>query len=62
MSKTMQAIAWAAVIIRFAIAAVSGWVENDMAQMMMITLPGLAWATIGNRASAPCPLTRSGRC
>ncbi|MGB3794891.1 MAG: hypothetical protein WA957_01145 [Alteraurantiacibacter sp.] len=58
MSTITKALAWAAVIIGFAVAAASGLVENDVAQVMTITLPGLAWATIGNRVSTPCPLGR----
>ncbi|MDE1467266.1 hypothetical protein [Aurantiacibacter sp. D1-12] len=61
MSDIQNALVWGAAIIVFALLAVSGPIESDVAQTMLIILPVLAWSTLGaKRSCLPCPLARTG--
>lgn len=54
MNRIKKALIWAAVILGFALAASAGFVSDDLALVMLIILPVLAWLSIGgarNRAT-----------
>ncbi len=52
MSKVIQSLVWAFIIIAMAFASRLGWIEGDAARTMLIVLPLLAFLAI----------TRSGGC
>ncbi len=61
MNTIHAALVWSAAIVVFALIAVSGAIESDTAQTMLIILPVLAWSTLGaKKACLPCPLARTG--
>ncbi len=50
MSKIIQSLIWALVIVIVAVANGAGWIENDAARTMLIVLPLLAFlATMRSR-------------
>lgn len=55
MKPLTNALVWASAIILFALLATSGPIDSETAQTMLIMLPVLAWATMGQATRCkPC--------
>lgn len=54
MDTITKSLIWAGAIIIFALIAAFGGIESDTAQTMLIILPIVAWASIGQRGCVPC--------
>ncbi|NCP11638.1 MAG: hypothetical protein GW859_06740 [Sphingomonadales bacterium] len=55
MTKTVQALIWAFVIIIMAVAARFGAIERDVATTLLIVMPALAWLSISRRGACGRP-------
>ncbi|QZH76088.1 MAG: hypothetical protein JY451_05890 [Erythrobacter sp.] len=59
MTTAAKALIWSAVIALYALAAATGWLDEDVARTMFIVLPVLMWTSIrASRGCAPCGLFR----
>jgi hypothetical protein len=56
MTKTVQALIWAfVIIIIMAVAARFGAIERDVATTLLIVMPALAWLSISRRGACGRP-------
>ena len=55
MTKYVHALAWAAAIVLVALASKAGFIEKDLAQFMVLTLPVAGWLAIYRGRRPTCP-------
>ena len=54
MSNIVRALLWAAVMLSIAWAGRGGWIDGDLSQALLITLPALAVVTLRRSCRETC--------